>query len=194
LARSGVVIALSPEKNLISQWVRDRQELGWVDCRMDPLASSSIMSTTSRVSFGAVGGAVGITAGAIRYFSRASNGLPMGALAALELLNIIGYPGWAVVVLRRFLVILPARLLAGGAGLLIGRAILFPGLNKYRRADAAQVYSVCRSGTPHSATNNTNKLPFSIFGIVTQVDLLLVLLRACSRQVQLLPSAITYAY
>ncbi|MBD1929836.1 stage II sporulation protein M [Trichocoleus sp. FACHB-90] len=127
---------LVPEK-LISQ-VRDRQEL-WMGSivGIEPLASSSIMINNISVSFGAVGG--GITAGAYTIFLMAFNGLHIGAIAALVAQHNLAYPFWAFVFPHGSLE-LPAIFLAGGAGLLIGKAILFPG--KYRRADALKVYSL----------------------------------------------------
>lgn len=132
-----VFLSLVVPEKLISQ-VRDRQEL-WMGSivGIEPLASSGIMINNISVSFGAVGG--GITAGAYTIFLMAFNGLLIGAIAALVAQHNLAYPFWAFVFPHGSLE-LPAIFLAGGAGLLIGRAILFPG--KYRRADALKVYSL----------------------------------------------------
>ena len=65
------------------------------------------------------------------------NGLSIGAIATLVGQNNLAYPFWAFVFPHGALE-LPAIFFAGGAGLLIARAILFPG--KYRRLDALRFY------------------------------------------------------
>ena len=102
---------------------------------IEPLASSNIMTNNLSVSFAAVAG--GITGGAYTIFSMVFNGLSIGAVATLVGQNNLAYPFWAFVFPHGSLE-LPAIFLAGGAGLLIARAILFPG--KYRRADALRIY------------------------------------------------------
>lgn len=117
--------------------VRDRGEL-WMGSivGIEPFASSSIMMNNLSVSFAAVAG--GITAGAYTVFIMAFNGLLIGAVGALVAQHNLAYPFWAFVFPHGSLE-LPAIFLAGGAGLLIGKAILFPG--KYRRVDALKFYS-----------------------------------------------------
>ena len=125
---------------VVPEWliekVRDRQEL-WMGSivGIEPLASSNIMINNIRVSFAAVAG--GITAGAYTVFIMAINGLLIGAIATLVAQNNLAYPFWAFVLPHGSLE-LPAIFFAGGAGLLIGKAILFPG--KYRRVDALRFY------------------------------------------------------
>lgn len=123
-----------PEELIVK--VRDKGELwmgsivGW-----EPLASSGIMINNLLVCFRAIAG--GITAGAFTVFVLAFNGLLIGAIATLVGQNNLAYPFWAFVFPHGSLE-LPAIFLSGGAGLLIGRALLFPG--KYTRVDALKFY------------------------------------------------------
>lgn len=125
---------------VVPEWliekVRDRGEL-WMGSivGIEPLASSRIMINNIKVSFAAVAG--GITAGIFTAYILFFNGIAIGAVATLVGQNNLAYPFWAFVFPHGSLE-LPAIFLAGGAGLLIGRAILFPG--KYKRADALKVY------------------------------------------------------
>ena len=130
-----VFMSLIVPESLIEK-VRDRGEL-WMGSivGIEPLASSGIMINNLRVSFAAVAG--GITAGVYTVFILAVNGLSIGAIATLVGQNNLAYPFWAFVFPHGSLE-LPAIFFAGGAGLLIGRAILFPG--KYSRADALKFY------------------------------------------------------
>lgn len=122
-------------ENLIRK-VRDEHEL-WMGSivGIEPLASTGIMINNLSVSFGAVAG--GITAGIYTVFLLAYNGLSIGAVATLVGQNNLAYPFWAFVFPHGSLE-LPAIFFAGGAGLLIARAILFPG--QYRRGDALKYY------------------------------------------------------
>ncbi len=135
--RDPVFLALMVPQELIEQ-VRDRGEL-WMGSivGIEPLASSSIMINNLMVSFGAVGG--GITAGLYTSFLMVFNGLHIGAIATLVGQNNLAYPFWAFVFPHGALE-LPAIFFAGGAGLLIARAILFPG--QYRRLDALRHYGM----------------------------------------------------
>ncbi len=116
--------------------VRDRHEL-WMGSivGIEPLASSNIMINNLSVSFGAVAG--GITAGAYTAFLMVFNGLLIGAVGTLVGQNNLAYPFWAFVFPHGSLE-LPAIFFAGGAGFLLGKAILFPG--KFRRIDALKFY------------------------------------------------------
>ncbi len=142
-----VFMSLVVPESLIEK-VRDRGEL-WMGSivGIEPLASSSIMINNIRVSFAAVAG--GITLGAYTVFILAYNGLNIGAIGTLVGQNNLAYPFWAFVFPHGSLE-LPAIFFAGGAGLLIARAILFPG--KYRRIDALKFYG--------------NKAAQLVFGIV----------------------------
>ncbi|MGB7444299.1 MAG: stage II sporulation protein M, partial [Coleofasciculaceae cyanobacterium] len=130
-----VFVSLVAPASLIEK-VRDKGEL-WMGSivGVEPLASSNIMINNIQVSFAAVAG--GITAGAYTVFLMAFNGIHIGAIATLVGQNNLAYPFWAFVFPHGSLE-LPAIFLSGGAGLLIGRAILFPG--KYRRVDALKFY------------------------------------------------------
>lgn len=128
-------LSLIVPENLIRK-VRDEHQL-WMGSivGVEPLASTSIMMNNLSVSFGAVAG--GITAGIYTVFLLGFNGLSIGAVATLVGQNNLAYPFWAFVFPHGSLE-LPAIFLAGGAGLLIAKAILFPG--KYRRVDALKLY------------------------------------------------------
>ncbi|ALF55470.1 membrane protein [Nostoc piscinale CENA21] len=129
-------MSLVVPQRLISQ-VRDEHKL-WMGSivGVEPLASSSIMINNLSVSFGAVAG--GITAGFYTTYLMVFNGLLIGAVGTLVGQNNLAYPFWAFVFPHGALE-LPAIFFAGGAGLLLARAILFPG--KYRRGDALKFYS-----------------------------------------------------
>lgn len=128
-------LSLIVPENLIRK-VRDEHQL-WMGSivGVEPLASTSIMMNNLSVSFGAVAG--GITAGIYTVFLLGFNGLSIGAVATLVGQNNLAYPFWAFVFPHGSLE-LPAIFFAGGAGLLIAKAILFPG--KYRRVDALKLY------------------------------------------------------
>ncbi|NEP50635.1 MAG: stage II sporulation protein M [Moorea sp. SIO3C2] len=130
-----VFMSLVVPEQLIEQ-VRDRQQL-WMGSilGMKPLASSGIMINNLSVCFRAVAG--GITCGAFTLYIMAFNGILIGAIGTLVGQNNLAYPFWAFVFPHGSLE-LPAIFFAGGAGLLIGRAILFPG--QYRRVDALKFY------------------------------------------------------
>ena len=132
--RDPVFLDLTVPQSLIEQ-VRDRREL-WMGSIVgnEPLASSGIMTNNLGVAFKAVSG--GVTAGLITIYIMASNGVHIGTIGALVTQNNLGYPFWAFVAPHGALE-LPAIFLAGGAGLLIGKAIVFPG--QYRRIDAIKI-------------------------------------------------------
>ncbi|HEY9802917.1 MAG TPA: stage II sporulation protein M [Leptolyngbyaceae cyanobacterium] len=128
-------MSLIVPQRLISQ-VRDEHKL-WMGSivGIEPLASSGIMINNLKVSFGAVAG--GITAGVFTVYIMVFNGLLIGAIATLVGQNNLAYPFWAFVFPHGALE-LPAIFFAGGAGLLLARAILLPGA--YRRGDALKFY------------------------------------------------------
>ncbi len=116
--------------------VRDEQKL-WMGSILgvEPVASSNIMTNNLKVAFNTIAG--GITGGLLTVYILFFNGIHIGGIATLVGQNQLAYPFWAFVFPHGSLEI-PAILLAGGAGLLIARALLFPG--NYRRADALKIY------------------------------------------------------
>lgn len=121
--------------NIISQ-VRDEQEL-WMGSivGVEPFASSSIMINNIRVCFTAIAG--GILAGLGTTYIMLLNGALLGAIGTLVAQGNLAFPFWAFVFPHGSLE-LPAIFMAGGSGLLLGRALLFPG--RYGRMDALKVY------------------------------------------------------
>jgi len=132
-----VFISLMVPESLITK-VRDEQEL-WMGSILgvEPLASSRIMINNMSVAFKTVGG--GITAGGWTLYILFFNGLNIGTISSLVAQNNLAYPFWAFVFPHGSLE-LPAIFLAGGAGLLIARGLLFPG--EYRRSDALKMSGV----------------------------------------------------
>ncbi|GAB4523823.1 MAG: stage II sporulation protein M [Pleurocapsa sp.] len=135
--RDPVFISLTIPEHLI-QTVRDDGEL-WMGSivGVEPLASSNIITNNLSVSFAAIAG--GITAGIYTIFIMVNNGISIGAVASLVGQNNLAYPFWAFVFPHGALE-LPAIFLAGGAGLLIGKGMLFPGA--YRRLDSIKQHGI----------------------------------------------------
>jgi uncharacterized membrane protein SpoIIM required for sporulation len=130
-------IALIVPMELIEQ-VRNEQKL-WMGSILgvEPLASTNIMINNLSVSFKVLAG--GLTAGILTVMILGTNGVLLGAIAALVGQNNLAVPFWAFVFPHGSLE-LPAIFLAGGAGLLLARALLFPA--PYRRGDALKFYGV----------------------------------------------------
>jgi uncharacterized membrane protein SpoIIM required for sporulation len=118
--------------------VRDDHKL-WMGSILgtEPVASSQIMINNLAVSFRAIAG--GMTLGILTVFLLFFNGLMIGTIGTLVGQNNLAFPFWAFVFPHGSLE-LPAIFLAGAAGLLIARGILFPG--KFRRADALKFYGL----------------------------------------------------
>jgi uncharacterized membrane protein SpoIIM required for sporulation len=137
-------LVLSPE--FVAQ-VQESEELWTVSILgMEPIASSAIMVNNIGVSLKAIFG--GITfflptvpvltpPGGFTVFIMVVNGLMIGSVATLVAQTGLAYDLWAFVFPHGSLE-LPAIFFAGGAGLLLARAILLPG--HYRRIAALQVY------------------------------------------------------
>ena len=127
--------------------VRESEELWTVSILgQEPVASSAIMVNNIGVCFKAIFGGVAFflpqvpiitPPGIFTAFILIFNGLMIGSVAALVAQTNLAYDLWAFVFPHGSLE-LPAIFFAGGAGLLLARAILLPG--KYRRVDALQVY------------------------------------------------------
>lgn len=100
-----------------------------------PGSSAGIMVNNIRVCFIAVAG--GIVAGFYSIYILFLNGLLIGTIGALVGQNNLAFPFWAFVFPHGSLE-LPAIFIAGGAGLLIAKALLFPG--RLKRGDAFKVY------------------------------------------------------
>ena len=113
----------------------------WFDSilAVKPIASSWIMTNNISVSFLAF--AMGITFGLGTLYLMVFNGLMVGTLAGLCYTHGLGIPFWSFV-LPHGVIELAAIFIAGGAGFLLGGALLFPGdlprkdalLNRARQA------------------------------------------------------------
>ena len=113
----------------------------WFDSilAVKPLASSRIMTNNISVSFLAF--ALGMTFGLGTLYLMVFNGLMVGTLAGLCYTHGLGVPFWSFV-LPHGVIELTAIFIAGGAGFLLGGALLFPGdlprkdalLNRARQA------------------------------------------------------------
>ncbi len=130
-------LAVIVPEELITK-VRDEQEL-WMGSILgvEPVASSSIMVNNLTVSFRVVAG--GITAGLWTVYALFYNGILIGAIAALVGQHQLAFPFWAFVFPHGALE-LPAIFFAGGGGLLIAQALLWPG--RYPRITALKQNSL----------------------------------------------------
>lgn len=108
------------------------QEL-WTDIPIEerPYASAFIMSNNIQVSFMAFGG--GITAGLFSLYILILNGLLLGGITGLTAHYDVGFELWTFVI-GHGVIELSAIFIAGGSGLMLGWAIIQPGLLK--RGDA----------------------------------------------------------
>jgi uncharacterized membrane protein SpoIIM required for sporulation len=110
----------------------EEQEL-WVDIPIEerPYTSSFIMQNNIRVAFLAFGS--GITAGVMTLWVLATNGLILGGVTGLTIHYGVGFDLWTFVI-GHGVIELSVIFMAGGSGLMIGWALLRPGL--MRRRDA----------------------------------------------------------
>lgn len=131
------VTLILPE-SLIRQ-VRDEGKLwmGSILSGTDPTDAVGLMINNTSVAFRTLAG--GILGGVGSAFILFFNGLLLGAAATLVGQNNLAVPFWAFVLPHGSLE-LPAIFIAGAAGLLIGRALLFPGV--YKRGDALKLYGL----------------------------------------------------
>lgn len=129
--------------------VKESQELWTVSILgVEPVASSAIMVNNIAVSLRAMVGGVGMVMpdvplvtppGLFTVYLLVFNGLMIGTVGVLVAQANLAYDLWAFVFPHGALE-LPAIFMAGGAGLLLARAILLPG--RYRRRDALRVYGI----------------------------------------------------
>ncbi len=108
------------------------QEL-WTNIPVEerPYTSAFLMSNNIQVSFMAFGG--GITAGLFSLYILVLNGLLLGGITGLTAHYDVGFELWTFVI-GHGVIELSAIFIAGGSGLMLGWAILQPGLLK--RGDA----------------------------------------------------------
>ncbi|MBX2865513.1 MAG: stage II sporulation protein M [Leptolyngbyaceae cyanobacterium MAG.088] len=129
--------------------VRESEELWTVSILgQEPVASSAITINNIGVALKAVFGGITFLVWTIPIFTPPGvftlyllvfNGLMIGSVATLVAQTNLAYELWAFVFPHGSLE-LPAIFIAGGAGLLLARAILLPG--NYRRLDALKVYGL----------------------------------------------------
>ncbi|NJN29213.1 MAG: stage II sporulation protein M [Synechococcales cyanobacterium RM1_1_8] len=131
-------VSLMLPESLIRK-VRDDGELwmGSILSGTDPTDAVGLMINNTSVAFRTTAG--GMLGGLGTVYILFFNGLLIGAAATLVGQNNLAYPFWAFVLPHGSLE-LPAIFVAGAAGLLIGRALLFPG--QYSRTDALKHYGL----------------------------------------------------
>lgn len=110
----------------------EEQQL-WTDIPVEerPYASAFIMQNNIRVAFMAFGG--GVLAGLLTLYIMVTNGVLIGGLTGLTAHHGVGFELWTFVI-GHGVIELSVIFMAGGAGLMLGWAILRPGL--LRRRDA----------------------------------------------------------
>lgn len=124
-------LLLPPETHRLISIVEDKKL--WIDIPVQerPYVSAFIMQNNIRVSFLAF--ASGLTAGLMTVWVLFFNGLMIGTLTGLTSFHGIGFELWTFVI-GHGVVELSVIFMAGGSGLMLGWAILRPGL--LRRRDA----------------------------------------------------------
>ncbi len=131
-------VSLTLPESLISK-VRDDGEL-WMGSILsgdDPTDAAGLMINNISVGLKATAG--GMLGGLGTVFILFFNGLLIGSAATIVGQSNLAYPFWAFVFPHGSLE-LPAIFVAGAAGLLIGKALLFPG--PYKRIDALKHYGL----------------------------------------------------
>ena len=110
----------------------EEQDL-WVDIPIEerPYASSFIMTNNIRVSFLAF--ASGVTAGVLTVYVMVHNGILLGGLTGLTAHHDVGLELWNFVI-GHGVIELTTIFIAGGSGLMLGWAIINPGLRRRRDA------------------------------------------------------------
>jgi len=124
-------VLLPPEAHRLIGIVEDKKL--WVDIPIEerPYASAFIMRNNIQVSFLAF--ASGLTAGLLTLWVLFFNGLMIGTLTGLTAFYGIGFELWTFVI-GHGVIELTIIFISGGSGLMLGWAILHPGL--MRRRDA----------------------------------------------------------
>jgi len=128
---SSATLLLPPEAHRLIGIVEDKKL--WIDIPVEerPYASAFIMRNNIQVSFLAF--ASGLTAGLLTLWVLFFNGLMIGTLTGLTAFHGIGFELWTFVI-GHGVIELSVIFMAGGSGLMLGWAILTPGL--LRRRDA----------------------------------------------------------
>jgi uncharacterized membrane protein SpoIIM required for sporulation len=124
-------LLLPPGAHRLISIVEDKEL--WIDIPVEerPYASSFIMTNNIRVSFLAF--ASGVTLGLLTLWVLFSNGLTIGTLTGLTAFHGIGFELWTFVI-GHGVIELSIIFISGGSGLMLGWALLRPGL--LRRWDA----------------------------------------------------------
>jgi uncharacterized membrane protein SpoIIM required for sporulation len=127
-------LLLPPEAHRLIGIVEDKQL--WIDIPVEerPYASSFIMTNNIKVSFMAF--ASGVTGGFMTLWVLFFNGLMIGTLTGLTSFHGIGFELWNFVI-GHGVIELTIIFIAGGSGLMLGWAILRPGL--LRRRDSLAI-------------------------------------------------------
>jgi len=126
-----VTLLLPPGSQHLISTVEDKKL--WIDIPVEerPYISAFIMRNNIQVSFLAFGS--GLTAGLMTLWVLFMNGLIIGSLTGLTAFHGIGFELWTFVI-GHGVIELTVIFIAGGSGLMLGWAILRPGL--MRRRDA----------------------------------------------------------
>ncbi len=122
---------LSPNAQRLIPTVQDKEL--WIDIPVNerPYASSFIMTNNIRVSFIAFGS--GVTGGLLTIWILVSNGFDLGGLLGLTAHYGVGFD-LATFVIGHGVIELSVIFMAGGSGLMLGWAIIHPGLQRRRDA------------------------------------------------------------
>jgi uncharacterized membrane protein SpoIIM required for sporulation len=131
LKPEAATLLLPPEYHRLISIVEDKEL--WIDIPVEdrPYASSFIMRNNIQVSFLAFAG--GLTMGLLTLWMLFTNGLVLGTLTGLTAYHGIGFELWTFVI-GHGVIELSIIFIAGGSGLMLGWALLRPGL--MRRRDA----------------------------------------------------------
>jgi uncharacterized membrane protein SpoIIM required for sporulation len=195
---SGISIAARPENAtwLLSPNAQrliptvENKEL-WIDIPVNerPYASSFIMTNNIQVSFLALGS--GVTGGLLTVWILVANGFDLGGLLGLTAHYGIGFD-LATFVIGHGVIELSVIFMAGGSGLMLGWALLHPGLQRRRDALALAARKAVRlllgavpmlvvAGTIEGLISPAENVPWPVkwsIGIITGILLYSYLLLA----------------